>query len=385
MKLIHANFNHDVIRAIRGAIKSNNINPLYIYGPSGTGKTFLVKKMKNVFSGKKKLVNASNFHPANLDKYIEFDLLILEDIQLLSVRSPIPETLFELTSYFINQNNQIVFTSDRPPVSLNMPERIISRIETGVSVAIKRFDEESKKKVIYELGKDMPDEIIEKLIETDIQTISQAIGAIKKAKLLGYVPEEEIEKSTPPRKKRKTKKPGEFDSFLDEVKKDIPETITESERESNLREEYRSKMYVWEMKGFNVDSIKKVIEGPIDRITSEFVEFTMNIQRLIELQRRYGQIKTDYIELSEDKKNEIEKKLFDPNSVEWLNRKIGNLENKQQKMKTSEIKNEQVKVNAESDGKTADKIKTDMKDIDVISDDMAFSVNNLNFRLIREF
>ncbi|GAH51168.1 unnamed protein product, partial [marine sediment metagenome] len=83
---------------------------------------------------------------------------------------------------------------------------------------------------------------------------------------------------------------GEFDKFINEIRETFSEEIDKSEKEERLRDEYNSKMYIWKMKGFNTDRIKNVIDGPIDKLTSEFVSFTMDIQRLIEIQRRYGSL-----------------------------------------------------------------------------------------------
>ena len=81
-------------------------------------------------------------------------------------------------------------------------------------------------------------------------------------------------------------------------------------------------MYVWQMKGFNTDRIKKVIDGPIDKLTGEFVSFTMDIQRLIELQRRYGAVNIKELEnkniITNDDVKEIEKALFDPDKIDYL-------------------------------------------------------------------
>uniref|UniRef100_A0A7C4U7H7 Chromosomal replication initiator protein DnaA domain-containing protein n=1 Tax=candidate division WOR-3 bacterium TaxID=2052148 RepID=A0A7C4U7H7_UNCW3 len=111
-----------------------------------------------------------------------------------------------------------------------------------------------------------------------------------------------------------------FKEIIKTIEQDLPEVKPESSIVEELREEYKAKMYIWKMKGFNTARIERVIDGNIDEITSEFVSFTSDIQRLIELQKRYGILELHMI--PEKEKIEIEKKLFDPDSVAELDYKI---------------------------------------------------------------
>jgi chromosomal replication initiation ATPase DnaA len=50
------------------------------------------------------------------------------------------------------------------------------------------------------------------------------------------------------------------------------------------------KLYIWKMKGFNVSRLEKAMNGPEDEIFEAFVTFTSDVEKLIELQRRFGQL-----------------------------------------------------------------------------------------------
>jgi hypothetical protein len=395
-EIIYGNFNAEVIKAIKKSFKSNEVNPLYIHGSYGSGKSFLVEKMKHEYNGEPITIEANNFDPSLIDKYIDYDLLILSDLELLSLSSPIPETLFEILSYFIDNKKQIVFTSDRPPYTLDLSNRIISRIESGVVVKIKPFDKQSKERVIKTLGKDLPSNIIKDLIEEDIETISQAMGAIKRARVLGYVVKSKEEKDKV--KKLFYKKPaGEFDRFVNEIRETFSERIDITEKEQKLREEYGSKMYVWQMKGFNTDRIKKVIDGPIDKLTGEFVSFTMDIQRLIELQRKYGTVNIKELEnkniISKDDIEEIEKALFNPDKIDYLITRISEIENQQEKL-SGKIKTDLEK-EKKIDKKKEEEIKEDIHEevevevsediiVDNIMEELKIDLDNKSFRFIKE-
>lgn len=377
-EIIFGNFNAEAIKAIKKSLKSKEINPLYIHGPYGSGKSFLVQKMEEEYKGKSITIEATKFEPSLINEYLDYDLFILSDLELLPLRSPIPETIFDILSYYIEKKKQIVFTSDRPPYALKLSERIISRIERGVTVKIKPFDKTSREKVIKTLGKDLPPKIINNLIDEDIETISQAIGAIKKARVLGYVVKrkEEREKT----KQLLSKKTmGEFDNFVNDIRETFSETIDRSAKEHKLREEYSSKMYVWKMKGFNTDCIKKVIDGPIDKLTSEFVSFTMDIQRLIELQRQYGAVNIKNLLnmgiLSKEEIKDIEKALFNPDKTDWLSIRISELENQEEEL---------LKKPTEVEIKEAKK-ETSSVNIDKLTEELKIDLNANSFRFLKEF
>ncbi|MEO0294069.1 MAG: DnaA/Hda family protein [candidate division WOR-3 bacterium] len=338
-EIIYSKFNIAAIKAIRKALMGREVNPLFIYGPSGSGKSFLVENMQEEFKGKSKLVEAEDINPSLLEECKEINLLIIEDLETIPTTKVIMDILFDLLREFTeNENKQIVLTANRHPKGLNLPERIMAKIEIGVTVPIKEFDPFSKKKVIEILGKGLPKTFLAKLEKKDIRTMSQAIGAVKKVRLFGYVPDErdelreekEKEKEEVRKKEEIKKQVGEFEKFIQEVKKGFPEEIVETEKAEILRDEYRAKMFVWEMKGFNTDRIKKVIDKELDLLTGEFVSYTTDIQRLIELQKRYGMLAIDNLIkngiLKEEEKKEIEASLFNPDKVEWLTKTIEKLE-----------------------------------------------------------
>jgi len=379
--IIYGNFNAEAIKAIKKSLKTSEVNPLYIYGSYGSGKSFLVQKMKEEYKGESTFIEAQNFDPSLIKEYFKKNLFILEDLEFLPQESPNSETLFKIISYFIEKNKQIVFTADRLPPSLNLSKRIISRIETGVIVRIKAFDKASRKKVIRILGKNLPPKIINQLIEKDIKSISQAIGAIKKARVLGYVAKEKEERT---KHLMTIRAMGEYDKFINEVKETFSESINISEKEQKLRDEYSSKMYVWEMKGFNTDRIKKVIDGSIDKLTSEFVSFTMDIQRLIELQRRYGILSlgklSDNKTLREDEIQEIEEALFDPDKANWLSMRISELEDQEDEFLTRSKRSA-----IEKEEKEKSKMEISRVNIDKLSEELKLNLNNNNFRLIKDY
>lgn len=390
--IISSKFNTEVIKAIKKALSSKEVNPLFIYGPSGSGKSFLVQNMQEKFKGTSELIKAEEIDSQFIEQFIKNDLLVIEDIQLLKTYKPVPENLLEIIDYFIKNEKQLVLTADRHPRGLNLPNRIVSRIESGVIVPIKEFDFHSKRKVLEVLGKGLSERFLKKLQKLDIKTMSQAIGAIKKVRVLGYVPEEkdriEEEKRRENEEKKKKeeikKQASEFEKFIQDVKRGFSEKLEGTEKEEILRDEYRAKMFVWKMKGFNTDRIKKVINGNLDLLTGEFVSYTTDIQRLIELQKRYGMLAVDNLIknsiLSKEENKEAENALFNPDKVEWLTKTISKLEEEEDNLAEKARKKLEVTEKKSEEEKEISKEK--IKNLKKV---LSMSLRDESFRLIGDF
>ena len=195
--LIYSNFNNQVVNAIKDVITSNGHKPLYVYGPAGTGKSFLMKRMRKKYPGRSQVLKSSDIKKSEDTEYTGCDLLILEDINTISSRSSASKKISELLKYFVENKKQIVFTANCTPSRLKLSKKFISEIKKGVVVSIKKFDEPSKRKVLSALGKDLSPEILERLMGDNIKTISQAIKAVEKVReILNILREEKKKEET---------------------------------------------------------------------------------------------------------------------------------------------------------------------------------------------
>lgn len=147
-------------------------NPLFIYGESGLGKTHLLNAIGNyikstITSFKILYVTAQDFLYQYLDyvnqtnknedlsKYIKtFDVLLLDDVQMLKDKKKTLEFFFDIYQYFLQNKKQIVLTSDRLPSELEgIDTRLVSRFMDGLTVQVTRPDsamcaEILKKKIV---------------------------------------------------------------------------------------------------------------------------------------------------------------------------------------------------------------------------------------------
>ena len=122
-------------------------NPFYIYGESGSGKTHLLqaignKVLENNPEKRVKYISAKDLLENELEiqkvRSEEFDLLIVDDIQILGEKDIlIQEKFFNLFNSQHYKNKQMVFSSDSEPDQLkNIQSRLIVRFKWGMTACL---------------------------------------------------------------------------------------------------------------------------------------------------------------------------------------------------------------------------------------------------------
>ena len=133
-------------------------NPLYIFGGVGLGKTHMMQAIGNYISEDNfdanilyvqandyisdyfKAIQNQNMQ-SFMEKYENLDVLLVDDIQMLSSKTKTQEEFFKLFNYMINHQKQIVITSDCPASKLSgIMDRLTSRFQMGISVDIHQPD-----------------------------------------------------------------------------------------------------------------------------------------------------------------------------------------------------------------------------------------------------
>lgn len=184
-------------------------NPLFIYGKTGHGKTHLIQAVGNQIkkTGKKifyvtserfavDYFNALQSGSANnfKDRYRQYDVLIMDDIQFLATKEKTQEELFHLFNALHDTNKQIVFSSDQHPALLNgMEERLQSRFSQGMIVDLPAPDLESRAAILRAKAAQnsitLQDEVVEHLaqsIEGNVRELEGALNTIMcQSQLLG--------------------------------------------------------------------------------------------------------------------------------------------------------------------------------------------------------
>ena len=133
-------------------------NPLFLYSKPGLGKTHLLHAIGNHIKEKKpyeKVLYIST--DAFIDEFIKYvhgeqqenlkefmksvDVLLVDDIQSLADKKKTMEMFFFIFNALVQNNKQIVLTSDRHPNDLKgLEERLVSRFNMGLSINLSNPD-----------------------------------------------------------------------------------------------------------------------------------------------------------------------------------------------------------------------------------------------------
>ncbi len=184
-------------------------NPLFIYGKTGHGKTHLIQAVGNQIkkTGKKVFYvtserfavdyfNSLQSGTANSfkDKYRQYDVLIMDDVQFLATKEKTQEELFHLFNALHDTNKQIVFSSDIHPALLQgLEDRLRSRFAQGMIVDIPAPDLESRAAILRAKAAqnsiNLAEEVVNHLaytIEGNIRELEGALNTIMcQSQLLG--------------------------------------------------------------------------------------------------------------------------------------------------------------------------------------------------------
>ena len=140
-------------------------NPLLIYGGVGLGKTHLIHAIGNVI--KKRHGARVAYLPAmdfvrdmvsslrhnRMEQfnqyYRSFEALLVDDIQFFAGKSKSQEEFFHAFDALLQGDHQIVLSCDRYPREVDeLPERLTSRFESGISYAIEPPDLETRAAIL---------------------------------------------------------------------------------------------------------------------------------------------------------------------------------------------------------------------------------------------
>ena len=179
-----------------------NYNPLFIYGGVGLGKTHLLQSTGNhAFSFNKNLkiryVSMERFTNELVDaiqkskakefknKYIQLDMLILDDVQFLSGKEKTQEEFFHVFESLYQHGKQIILSSDRAPKSIpTLEDRLRSRFEGGMMADVNKPDLETRVAIIktklLQKNFSLPNDIVEYLAEHIYHNVRELEGALNK-------------------------------------------------------------------------------------------------------------------------------------------------------------------------------------------------------------
>lgn len=198
-------FAHAAAQAVANA-PSKTYNPLFIYGGVGVGKTHLMHAigrsllqhyatMRIVYTPGERFMNEmitciksdrmSVFH----QHYRSADVLLVDDIQILSGKERTQEEFFHTFNELYDHQKQIVLSSDSSPKNTpGLVERLRSRFEWGLLVDIQPPDLETKMAILDKKaeaeGIELPEDVRIYIARSTKSNVRELEGAL--IKLIAY-------------------------------------------------------------------------------------------------------------------------------------------------------------------------------------------------------
>ncbi|MGK0289881.1 MAG: chromosomal replication initiator protein [bacterium] len=184
----NSNIAYAAAQSVADNLEQTNYNPLFVYGDVGLGKTHLIQAIgveikrkapdkKILYTTTQKFTNefidGIRFHKTHQirNKYRSLDLLLIDDIQFLEGKETTQEEFFHTFNELIQNNKQVVITSDRYPSEIkNIEERLVSRFASGMLTKIELPDFETRvaitRTIVESLNIPIDDEITNLIAST---------------------------------------------------------------------------------------------------------------------------------------------------------------------------------------------------------------------------
>ena len=189
---------------------SAGLNPLFIYGKSGLGKTHLLRSIENYI-----LSNYRNFKPYYINtmefvndyteaaissdskafskfkqRFETIDVLLIDDVQSLQNKDETLNMVFQIFNRMVDSGKQVVLAADRAPKHIDIEERYQSRFSSGGIQDIQPPEVETKLGILRNylkecrdfLGRDfdIPPDIQEYIAQISSSNIRELKSAVTK-------------------------------------------------------------------------------------------------------------------------------------------------------------------------------------------------------------
>ncbi|MCK5284706.1 MAG: chromosomal replication initiator protein DnaA [Alphaproteobacteria bacterium] len=189
-------------------------NPLFIYGGVGLGKTHLMhaiahqmdehwpEKVVMYLSAEKFMYQFVRALRANetmnfKEQFRSVDVLMIDDIQFIAGKESTQEEFFHTFNALVDQNKQIIISSDKAPTDLNgVDERLRSRLAWGLVADIHPTTYELRLGILQtkrkQLGADVPGSVLEFLALKVTSNVRELEGALNRIVAHADVAKQEI-------------------------------------------------------------------------------------------------------------------------------------------------------------------------------------------------
>jgi len=204
--------------ALSAAQNPGMINPLYIYGGSGMGKTHLLLAVAHEVRARNpkarvRYTSCENFLNAFLDSlrtktmyefremFRNVDYLLVDDVHTLGNKTSLQEEFFNTFNTLYGLGKQIILTSDRQPSEIpGLEKRLVSRFVSGVTTQITQSSFETRLAILKQeqqcLHLKLSDEVLSFIAERISSNIRPLKGALMSLSMYAAAMKKEIDLET---------------------------------------------------------------------------------------------------------------------------------------------------------------------------------------------
>lgn len=281
-------------------------NPLFIYARPGLGKTHLLMGIGHAARAINPRVSVEyltldefveSFHAAIAAgqgeayrrRFIDVDLLLVDDVQFLTHRREMQSELLRLTDALQSANRQIVLTSDRPPAEIEaLDERLIRRFAGGLVIDVAPPDYETRVAILRRKAEErratFGGGVLEAVASLAIDNVRELLGALNRLVAFQAVSDtplqpaqaralaggaEAVEAATA------QQAPDEFSDFLSDI------SATVAQQVDSWRTKVAAAILRWEGEGFRTSRIESLLQQEMTVDPEEVLrKFETDVARL---------------------------------------------------------------------------------------------------------
>jgi len=187
-------------KAIADDPNCKTFNPMFVFGPTGVGKTHLIQAIgirikekrprtrvlyttARIFELQFTTARIKNKLNDFINFYQSIDVLILDDIQELAGKSGTQNTFFHIFNHLHQNQKQLIMSSDCRPSDMDgMVPRLISRFKWGMTVELYKPDLELRRGVLKmkaaQDGLELSDDVIEYIAQNVTESVRDLEGIV---------------------------------------------------------------------------------------------------------------------------------------------------------------------------------------------------------------
>ncbi len=190
------------------------LNPLFIYGGVGLGKTHIMHAIGNellakqpnlkvIYSTSEKFTNEliesirmskerPSYNHDFREKYRSADVLMIDDIQFIEGKQGTQEEFFHTFNDLIDKNKQIIITSDRQPREIpTLEDRLRTRFEMGMIADVQHPDLETKIAILQKKAEQerylVPNDVLTMIAQRVESNVREMQGLLSKVAFYGQL------------------------------------------------------------------------------------------------------------------------------------------------------------------------------------------------------